>query len=140
MRTSLRISAALLAFHTCAVLAQTTAITGATVHTVGPDGTLENATVVIENGRISAVGTGIEVPNGAEIIDGTDKIVTPGLFSAMGQLGLSEVSAVGGTNDAVQRGDDFSAGFDVGVDLRVIGGGRGVDQGQLGHACHDGAE
>jgi hypothetical protein len=31
--------------------ARVTAITGATVHTAGPDGTLENATVVIEDGR-----------------------------------------------------------------------------------------
>jgi imidazolonepropionase-like amidohydrolase len=93
--------------------AQTTAVTGATVHTVGPGGTLDNATIVIENGRIAEVGTGIQVPAGAVVIDGSGKIVTPGLFSAMGQLGLSEVGAVGGTNDAVQRGDEFSAGFDV---------------------------
>lgn len=113
MRPSIRMITALLAFAASNALAQTTAITGATVHTVGSDGTLENATVVIENGRIAEVGTGIQVPTGAEIIDATGKIVTPGLFSAMGQLGLSEVGAVGGSNDAVQRGDDFSAGFDV---------------------------
>jgi len=113
MRILTGIIAALFAFVTPVVSAQTTAITGATVHTVGPAGTLENATVVIENGRIAEVGTGIQVPAGATVIDATGKIVTPGLFSPMGQLGLSEVSAVGGTNDAVQRGDDFSAGFDV---------------------------
>ena len=113
MRNGLRITAALLAFCASGALAQTTVITGATVHTVGAAGTLENATVVIEDGRIAEVGTGIQVPAGATVIDASGKIVTPGLFSAMGQLGLSEVSAVGGTNDAVQRGDDFSAGFDV---------------------------
>jgi len=107
------LSSMLLALTTSAALAQTTAITGARIHTIGPLGTLENATVVLENGRIAAVGTDVQVPTGAEVIDASGKIVTPGIFSPMGQLGLSEVGAVGGTNDAVQRGDDFSAGFDV---------------------------
>lgn len=113
MRITIRMTATVLAFAASVASAQTTAITGATVHTVGPEGTLENATIVIENGRIAEVGTGIRVPAGAEVIDASGKIITPGLFSAMGQIGLSEVGAVTGTNDAVQRGDDFSAGFDV---------------------------
>ncbi|MEE8079256.1 MAG: amidohydrolase family protein [Pseudomonadales bacterium] len=113
MNFSLRMTAAVLAFAASAASAQTTAITGATVHTVAPEGTLENATIVIENGQIAEVGTGIQVPAGAEVIDASGKIITPGLFSAMGQIGLSEVGAVTGTNDAVQRGDDFSAGFDI---------------------------
>jgi len=113
MRTTTRISTALLLLAASVASAQTTAITGATVHTVGPAGTLENATIVIENGRIAEVAAGIDVPDGSILIDASGKIVTPGLFSAMGQLGLSEVGAVAGTNDAVQRGDDFSAGFDV---------------------------
>jgi len=113
MKILTKFSPILLALVTTAAFAQTTAITGATVHTVGPDGTLENATIVIENGRIAEVGAGIQVPTGAVVIDASGKIVTPGLFSPLGQLGLSEVGAVGGTNDAVQRGDDFSAGFDV---------------------------
>ncbi len=113
MKTSIRMIAVFLASAASTASAQTTAVTGATVHTVGPGGTLDNATIVIENGRIAEVGTGIQVPAGAVVIDGSGKIVTPGLFSAMGQLGLSEVGAVGGTNDAVQRGDEFSASFDV---------------------------
>ena len=95
------------------VFAQSTAITGATVHTVGPDGTIENATIVIDDGRITDVGASVDVPAGADTIDASGKIITPGLFSAMGQLGLSEVGAVEATNDATQRGEDYSAGFDV---------------------------
>ena len=93
--------------------AQTIAITGATVHTVGPDGTLENATIVIEGGRIAAVGSDVAVPANAERIDASGKIITPGLFSPLGQMGLSEVGAVDGTVDSIQRGSEFSAGFDV---------------------------
>ncbi len=93
--------------------AQTTAISGATVHTVGPAGTIENATILVDGGRITAVGTNVTVPAGAVRIDASGKIITPGLFSPLGQLGLSEVSAVDSTNDATQTGDRFAAAFDV---------------------------
>lgn len=95
------------------VLAETTAIVGGKVHTVGPQGTLENATILIENGRIQAVGAGISVPNGANTIDASGKIVTPGLFSPVGRLGLVEVGSSAGPVDAEQRGEMFTAGFDV---------------------------
>jgi len=94
-------------------LAQTTAITGATVHTAGPAGTLENATIVIDGGRIVSVGSGASIPDGATRIDAAGKVITPGLFSPLGQIGLSEVGAVQGTNDAVQRGHERTASFDV---------------------------
>ena len=74
------------------VLAETTAIVGGKVHTVGPEGTIENATIVIHDGVITAVGSGVGVPDGATVIDATGKIVTPGLFSPTGQIGLTEVS------------------------------------------------
>jgi imidazolonepropionase-like amidohydrolase len=92
--------------------AQTIAITGATIHTVGPAGTIENATVVFDGGTITAVGAGIAVPEGARRIDAVGKIVTPGLITPFGQIGLVEVNAVEGTVDYIQRGDRFSASFD----------------------------
>lgn len=113
MKSLLGILAASLVLQLGIANAQTIAITGARVHTVGPDGTLENATIIIQGGRITAVGTGIPIPADAERIDASGKIITPGLFTPIGQLGLTEVSAVAGTNDAVQRGDRFAAAFDV---------------------------
>ena len=93
--------------------AQTTAIVGGTVHTVGPQGTIENATILVESGVITAVGEGLNAPSGATVIDAAGKIVTPGLFTPYGQLGLEEVGFSAGPLDAVQRGDMFTAGFDV---------------------------
>ena len=113
MRRRMLLAAALAALVPAAVLAEVTAITGATVHTVGPAGSIENGTVVFEDGRIVAVGSGVQVPAGATRVDAAGKIVTPGLFTPMGQIGLVEVSAVEGTVDYVQRGDRFSASFDV---------------------------
>ncbi len=94
-------------------LAATTAIVGATVHTVGPQGTIDNGTILIAEGRIVAVGANIAIPPGAETFDATGKIVTPGLFSPFSQLGLVEVSSSAGPTDGAQRGDYFTAGFDV---------------------------
>lgn len=113
MKRSMLLAAALAACLPGAVLAEVTAITGATIHTVGPAGTIENGAVVFEDGRIVAVGAGVEIPASATRIDAAGKIVTPGLFTPMGQIGLVEVSAVEGTVDYVQRGDRFSASFDV---------------------------
>ena len=93
--------------------AGTIAITGGKVHTVGPQGTIENATILIVDGRIAAVGDDVKVPAGAETIDAAGKIITPGLFSPFGQLGLVEVGMSAGPSDYAQRGSQFTAGFDV---------------------------
>lgn len=92
---------------------QATAIVGGKVHTVGPKGTLEGATIIIVDGKIRAVGAGLDVPDGATTIDATGKIITPGLFSPLGQLGLVEVGMSAGPVDSQQRGSLFTAGFDV---------------------------
>ncbi len=93
--------------------AETVAIVGGTVHTVGPNGTIENATIVIDNGRITAVGENVRAPDGATVIDAAGKIVTPGIFSPIGNLGLVEVGFSAGPLDYVQTGDQFTASFDV---------------------------
>ena len=93
--------------------AETTAIVGATVHTVGPQGTIENATIIVTDGRIVAVGENIAAPAGATLIDASGKVVTPGLFTPYGDIGLVEVGFSAGPVDRVQRGDQFTAGFDI---------------------------
>lgn len=92
--------------------AQTIAITGGTVYPVsGPK--IENATVLIRDGRIAAVGTNVQVPAGAQTVNASGKWVTPGLIDAATQIGLTEIGAVEGTNEGRLRGDDVSAGFNV---------------------------
>lgn len=94
------------------LLAQTIAITGGTVYPVsGPK--LDNATVLIRDGRIAAVGTNVAIPAGATRIDAAGKWVTPGLIDGGGQLGLTEIGAVTGTNDATLQGNDVAASFNV---------------------------
>ncbi len=98
---------------TMTAAAETTAIVGARVHTVGPQGTIDNATILIAYGNIVAVGPDVAVPPGATRIDAAGKIVTPGLFSPVGRLGLVEVSSSASPEDDKQRGALFTAGFDV---------------------------
>src|SRR4249919_3816279 len=52
-------------------------ITGATVLT-GTGTRIDNADVLLQDGRIVAVGTGLQAPAGATHVDGKGKWVTPG--------------------------------------------------------------
>ncbi len=51
-------------------------------------GTLEPGTVLIEDGRISQVGTDVQIREDAEIIDASGKWVTPGFIDAHSHIGL----------------------------------------------------
>ncbi len=94
------------------LLAQTIAITGGTVYPVsGPK--IENATVLIRDGRIAAVGTNVAVPAGATRIDASGKWVTPGLIDGAGQMGLREIGAVQNTSEFTLRGNEVAAAFNV---------------------------
>jgi imidazolonepropionase-like amidohydrolase len=57
-------------------------VQGATVWTCGPGGRLEGADLLVEHGRISAVGVDLPAPAGALVIDAAGKHVTPGLIDA----------------------------------------------------------
>ncbi len=91
--------------------AQTVAITGGRVYTVA-GAPVNNATVLIRDGRITAVGANVAIPDGAQRIDAAGKWVTPGLINAVTQLGLVEVAAEQSTRDVSARGrDGIAAAF-----------------------------
>ena len=70
-------------------------------------------TVVVRNGRIMAAGSGVRVPSGAQVIDATNKWVTPGIVAGFSRLGISEVDlSADGSNDTSADGP-FSAAIDV---------------------------
>jgi imidazolonepropionase-like amidohydrolase len=51
-------------------------------------GTLERGTVLVEGGRIVAVGEEVEIPKDAELYDAAGKVVMPGLIDAHCHVGL----------------------------------------------------
>ena len=97
------LTAILLAGASGAAHAESLALTGGTVHTVS-GATLENATVVIRDGKIIAVGADATVPAGATVVPCAGKHVYPGMISANTTLGLVEVGSVLGTNDSQEAG------------------------------------
>jgi len=57
----------------------TFAIKGAEIHT-GTGAVIENGTIVVRDGKIAAVGADVRVPQGAEVVDASGKVIIPGLI------------------------------------------------------------
>ncbi|MBU2968601.1 amidohydrolase family protein [Pseudoalteromonas sp. C2R02] len=86
--------------------AASTAITNATIYTATEQGVLENATVVFEGGKITAINP--NTVNADNRIDAKGKILTPGFIGSMNQLGLVEVGAVSRSRDAGHKKADIT--------------------------------
>jgi len=65
----------------------TTLIRNATILT-GTDREIAGGAVLLQEGKIVAVGTNIAAPDGATIIDGTGKFVTPGIIDIHSHVGV----------------------------------------------------
>jgi hypothetical protein len=83
-----------------AASAQDVLIKGARVHTVTSAGTLEDADVLVQAGRIARVGTGIAAPEGVAVVEAKGRALTPGLFGGLTQLGIEEIELEPSTVDA----------------------------------------
>src|SRR5436190_1360273 len=70
-----------------ALVSQDIAIRNATLITI-TGGDIENGTIVVRNGKISAVGRNVNVPAGVRTIDGTGKFVMPGIIDAHSHAAL----------------------------------------------------
>ena len=93
-------------------LAQTLAVINARILSQGPAGGIASGTVLIKDGKITALGANLAVPNGARVIDAGGQIVTPGLILPSSNLGVSEVEQVEETRDD-GAGDHIGAAFDI---------------------------
>jgi len=68
-------------------------IKNATVMTVS-HGTLENASVLVRDGKIAAVGKDVKAPDGADVVDASGKFVTPGVIDCHSHIAID-----GGVNE-----------------------------------------
>jgi imidazolonepropionase-like amidohydrolase len=78
------------------------------IYTVGPLGTLNNADVLIDGGKIVQVGPGLTPPDGAKIINAKGRPITPGLMASFTQLGIVEISLGASGSDDSGPGIDAS--------------------------------
>ncbi len=77
---------------------RTTLIRNATIMTAaGPS--MQNASILLQDGKIVALGQSITAPSDAVVIDGTGKYVTPGIIDVHSHLGVYAAPGGGGLND-----------------------------------------
>lgn len=80
------------------------ALTNAKIYTV-TNGVIENGTLLIANGVIEAVGTNVNIPADAEVIDVAGKEIYPGMIDSGTTLGLSEIGSISEAQDFREYGD-----------------------------------
>jgi imidazolonepropionase-like amidohydrolase len=86
-----------------------TALKGGKLLTI-THGTIENGVLLLQDGKIAAVGTAssVKIPKDARIIDVTGMTIYPGLIDSETHLGLIEIGAENSTNDMVESSDEIS--------------------------------
>jgi len=87
---------------------QAVALKGGRLLTVS-HGVIENGVLIMEGGKISALGSAssVKAPKGAKVIDVTGMTVYPGLIDSETSLGLTEISAETSTNDRIELSDEI---------------------------------
>ena len=116
MTKKLTCTAVVYLFALSTAAAQTTAIMNGQVQTIN-GGVIENGDVIIRDGRIAQVGADLTAPAGATIIDASGKVVTPGIFAPISNIGLVEISLDAEANDA---GPNQGEGFALSAALNAV--------------------
>jgi imidazolonepropionase-like amidohydrolase len=97
---------------------------GATIHTV-TKGTITNGTIVLERGKITAIGgPEVAIPRAAKVVDVAGKHIYPGLIDAYSTVGITEIGSVDVSNDINELGDfnpNVRAEVAVNAESRHIG-------------------
>jgi imidazolonepropionase-like amidohydrolase len=100
---------------------ETILIKNATVWTNEKEGILQNADVLIRNGKIAAVGKNLS-ENGARVIDGTGKHVTPGIIDEHSHIAAASINEGGqSVSSEVRIGDNLSPD-DINIYRQLSGG------------------
>ncbi len=107
-------------------------IKNATVITI-TNGTLENTDVLIRDGKIEKIGSGLKTPKDVKEVDGTGKYVMPGIIDAHSHIALDAINeATSPVTAEVATGDALDP-FDIGI-YRALAGGVTIS-----HAMHGSA-
>ena len=83
-------------------------IRNATIMTAaGPE--LEGASILLQDGRVIAIGYDVDAPPDAEVIDGTGKFVTPGIIDTHTHLGVYPAPGTSGVSDGNEATNPVTA-------------------------------
>jgi len=82
----------------------TFALTNATIETI-TNGTIQNGTVLIADGKIAEVGTDVQIPSDAKTFDCSGHTIYPGMIDGGTSIGLVEVGSDPRTRDNREIGD-----------------------------------
>ncbi len=96
------------------------AIVGGDVHTVTGE-VIRKGIILIEDGKIKAVGRNIDIPEGADVIDAVGQIVTPG-FVAINMSGVGLRSAPTGNNKLEDSLDPFDRNIKYSLGVGITSG------------------
>jgi hypothetical protein len=89
-------------------------IRNATVYTGITGAAPQAATdVLVQSGKITALGKGLVAPEGARVVDAQGRPVTPGVFGGLTRIGLEEIGLDSGNGDHSQRLGQMRPEFDV---------------------------
>ena len=66
------------------------------------NGVIEHGQMLVENGKIKAIGRNLKIPAGATVIDATGRTVTPGIIEAHAHIGIGE-QGIGWAGDDVNE-------------------------------------
>lgn len=120
--------AAALAALSAPLCAQDVAITNARLVIGDGSAPIDHGTVVIRGGRVVAAGADVAVPHDIQPIDAAGRWVTPGIVAGFSRVGLVEVDAVDGSNDAGSATSIYGAAIDIAPALNPLGAPVGVNR------------
>jgi imidazolonepropionase-like amidohydrolase len=70
---------------------------------------LSNASVLFRDGKVVAVGAGVQAPSDAQVVDGTGKFVTPGIIDTHSHLGVYAAPGTAAESDGNEATNPVTA-------------------------------
>ncbi|MDI6808729.1 MAG: amidohydrolase [Candidatus Eisenbacteria bacterium] len=89
------------------------AVKGATIYTV-TKGIIVNGTIIFQNGKIKDIGNDLKLSKDVEVVDGTGRVVIPGLVETHSHLGLYSYPEIEANSEGNEATDPITP------QLRVI--------------------
>lgn len=92
----------------CGLADDVVAYRNATIETVSKAGTISSGTIVLRDGKIVAVGSKVDIPTDARIVDASGQTIMPALVDIYHPITISGLSSSSGSRTVVFRGRTFT--------------------------------